>query len=96
MPAKTPATSVIAMLRGVNVGGKTVSMERLRHSLAALGFENVRTDIQSGNCLFNVRRVAPDLSKKIEEAIFRDFHLPVTGQSITFSAPPRTPVRPIL
>jgi uncharacterized protein (DUF1697 family) len=69
---------VIAMLRGVNVGGKTVSMERLRESLAGLGFENVRTYIQSGNVIFNVPRVAADLSKRIENAIFRDFHLPVT------------------
>ncbi len=66
------------MLRGVNVGGKTVSMERLRESLAALGFQNVRTYIQSGNVVFNVARVAADLSKRIENAIFRDFHLPVS------------------
>jgi uncharacterized protein (DUF1697 family) len=78
MPKKTPATSVIALLRGVNVGGKSVSMERLRELLAELGFENLRTYIQSGNVLFNVPRVAPDLSKRVEEVIFKEFHLTVT------------------
>jgi uncharacterized protein (DUF1697 family) len=78
MARKSTATALIAMLRGVNVGGKTVSMERLRESLAASGFQDVRTYIQSGNILFNVPRAVSDLSKRIETAIFADFRLPVT------------------
>jgi uncharacterized protein (DUF1697 family) len=70
--------SIVAMLRGVNVGGKIVSMERLRDSLAGLGFENVRTYIQSGNVVFNVAGVSSDLSKRIENTIFQGFHLPVS------------------
>jgi len=42
----------IAMLRGINVGGHTVKMERLRQLFAELGFEDVRTYIQSGNVFF--------------------------------------------
>lgn len=42
----------IALLRGINVGGHTVKMERLRALFAELGFANVRTYIQSGNVFF--------------------------------------------
>ena len=42
----------IAFLRGINVGGHVVKMERLRELFAELGFTNVRTYIQSGNVFF--------------------------------------------
>ena len=65
----------VAMLRGINVGlGKIVKMERLRASLEALGFDNVRTYVQSGNVIFESARKLPvELSKKIEGKIQRDF-----------------------
>lgn len=44
----------IALLRGVNVGGKNrVRMEELRAALEAAGFSRVETVIQSGNVLFD-------------------------------------------
>jgi uncharacterized protein (DUF1697 family) len=42
----------IALLRGINVGGHTVKMERLRELFVELGFTQVRTYIQSGNVFF--------------------------------------------
>jgi uncharacterized protein (DUF1697 family) len=42
----------IALLRGINVGGHTVKMDRLRDLFAELGFARVRTYIQSGNVFF--------------------------------------------
>jgi uncharacterized protein (DUF1697 family) len=65
----------IAMLRGINVGsGKIVKMERLRASFEALGFDRVRTYVQSGNVIFeSEQRSAGGLSRKIEEKIQRDF-----------------------
>ena len=42
----------IAFLRGINVGGHTVRMERLRELFEALGLKDVRTYIQSGNVFF--------------------------------------------
>ncbi|TMI57167.1 DUF1697 domain-containing protein, partial [Candidatus Bathyarchaeota archaeon] len=43
----------IAMLRGINVGGKKiVRMENLRASFEALGFGRVKTYVQSGNVIF--------------------------------------------
>jgi uncharacterized protein (DUF1697 family) len=45
-------TTWVALLRGVNVGGHTVKMERLRELFAGLGLEDVRTYIASGNVFF--------------------------------------------
>lgn len=43
----------IALLRGINVGGKNrLSMADLKQDLAALGCIDVRTYIQSGNAVF--------------------------------------------
>lgn len=43
----------IALFRGINVGGRNIlPMKGLRHLLAQLGLDDVRTYIQSGNVLF--------------------------------------------
>jgi len=70
----------IAMLRGINVGGhKRIKMDRLRHSFEALGFEQVKTYIQSGNVVFKTRKTSTSaLSKKIEEKIAGDFGFSVS------------------
>ena len=44
---------VVALLRGINVGGhKKIKMADLRELLAALGMRNARTILQSGNAVF--------------------------------------------
>ena len=65
----------IAMLRGINIGPhKRMKMEKLRGSCEALGFEEVKTYIQSGNIVFRARKIRPQaLTKKLEEQIVRDF-----------------------
>lgn len=63
----------IALLRGINVGGKTsLPMKDLRALLADLDFENIQTYIQSGNCIFQTSRgdpdqIATDISEKIAQ-----------------------------
>jgi uncharacterized protein (DUF1697 family) len=42
----------IALLRGINVGGHRVTMERLRALFRELGFDHVRSYIQTGNVFF--------------------------------------------
>jgi uncharacterized protein (DUF1697 family) len=42
----------IALLRGINVGGHRVTMERLRALFGELGYANVRSYIQTGNVFF--------------------------------------------
>src|SRR5215469_9831858 len=65
----------IAMLRGINIGPhKRMKMDKLRASCEALGFEAVKTYIQSGNIVFRAGKLRPEaLSKKLEERIVRDF-----------------------
>jgi uncharacterized protein (DUF1697 family) len=67
----------VAMLRGINVGAhKRIKMEQLRRSFEKLGFEQVKTYIQSGNVLFKAKKVAPaELAAQIEKQIIADFGL---------------------
>ena len=69
----------IALLRGINVGGKTlIKMEELRACIEALGLDDVSTYIASGNVLFETsHRSAAKLKTKIEGAIERRLRLPV-------------------
>lgn len=41
-----------AFLRGINVGGVTVKMDKLKKTFEAIGFTNVKTLLASGNVLF--------------------------------------------
>lgn len=61
----------IALFRGINVGGNHIlPMAELRADLEALGMENVRTYIQSGNAVFDSKaRSAAALGQKIEQRI---------------------------
>ena len=56
----------IALLRGINLGGHTVKMDRLKTLFEELGFKNVETFIASGNVIFeSVSKSAAALEKKI-------------------------------
>jgi len=67
----------VAFLRGINVGGKNkVKMETLREACAALGFENVKTYINSGNIIFETAKSDDkEIAEKIEKAIEKEFSL---------------------
>lgn len=56
----------VILLRGVNVGGASLSMEDFRSALAYIGFKNARTYIQSGNAVAE----SPDTTiRKMESEI---------------------------
>ena len=56
-----------AFLRAINVGGRTVTMAKLRELFEELGFQDVETFIASGNVIFSTRwGSAAALEKKIE------------------------------
>lgn len=65
----------VALLRGINVGGKNmIKMEALRATVSALGFENVKSYINSGNLVFETAKAADNkLVAKIHDAIAKDF-----------------------
>ena len=48
----------IALLRGINVGGKVLKMADLMEAVAGLGFGDVRTYLQSGNMVFKAARAS--------------------------------------
>ena len=69
----------VALLRGINLGGKRVKMDDLRKSFEALGHEQVQTYIQSGNVVFKAHSgSAAALQKKIEARLERDFGFSVS------------------
>jgi uncharacterized protein (DUF1697 family) len=59
----------VAFLRAVNVGGRRVSMDRLRAVFEELGFDGVSTYIASGNVVFEASGRAADLERAIEEKL---------------------------
>ena len=69
----------VALLRGINVGGNTIiKMADLKECVAALGHDDVRTYIASGNVLFESReRSGAKLDAQLERAIEQQFSLSV-------------------
>ena len=67
--------SYLALLRGVNVGGKNlVKMADLRAAFETLGFADVATYIASGNVLFRTsRQRREELAARIETELTRVF-----------------------
>jgi uncharacterized protein (DUF1697 family) len=61
----------VALLRGINVSGqKIIKMELLKQIFEKLGFENVKTYIQSGNVIFDSKITDLHfLSEKIEKQL---------------------------
>jgi len=74
---KSVATSFVALLRGINVGGKNlISMSLLRASFETMGFEDVSTYINSGNILFKSNESsARKLERNIEKMLSREYRL---------------------
>ena len=63
-------TAMVAMLRGVNVGGKTtLPMADLRRVAEDLGYDDVATYIQSGNLVLRTSDSAAKVAKELAGAI---------------------------
>ena len=78
-------TSYVALLRGLNVGGRNpVSMGDLASVFTDAGYEDVRTHQQSGNVLFTSDR-APGarLEGDIERMLERRFGIPILAIVLT-------------
>lgn len=69
----------IALLRGVNVGGKNkIKMAELRLHLESMGLNQVKTYIQSGNIVFESNDNEESLQKQIEKKIEEEFGFSVS------------------
>lgn len=72
-------TTYIALLRGINVGGKNmIKMTELKRMFASMGLCEVQTYIQSGNVLFKSADEEQPLRDKIERGIETAFGLSLT------------------
>ena len=68
----------LALLRGVNVGGKTCKMEALRALFDKLGASQVRTYVQSGNVVFAIAPAAQArLATTLEKRLSQEFGFPI-------------------
>jgi len=59
----------ICFLRGINVGGTTLPMNELKSLCEKLGFQGVRTYIQSGNVVFESPLAEAALADLVETAL---------------------------
>lgn len=80
-------TKYIAILRGINVGGKRkILMADLKELFSKLGFSYIETYIQSGNVIFNMKTKEDNLilANKIEQSILKNFkfEVPVIVRSV--------------
>ncbi|MFZ5863060.1 MAG: DUF1697 domain-containing protein [Nitrospirota bacterium] len=68
-------TTFVALLRGINVSGqKRIRMADLQKSCEALGFNDVRSYLQSGNVVFRANQSAPrKLAAALRAQIAKDF-----------------------
>lgn len=75
----------VSLLRGINVSGqKVVTMADLKAVFQRVGFENVKTYIQSGNVIFETDKTAhTELVKVIESAIFLQYNFDVPAQVLS-------------
>ncbi|MBP2239492.1 uncharacterized protein (DUF1697 family) [Cytobacillus eiseniae] len=69
----------IALLRGINVGGKNkIDMKLLKQTFEQVGMNDVVTYINTGNIIFSSKSSNKnELSLILEEAIHGDFGLPI-------------------
>ncbi|MGH9749068.1 MAG: DUF1697 domain-containing protein [Candidatus Polarisedimenticolia bacterium] len=74
----TVADRRVALLRGINVGrAKRIAMADLRALFAALGYDDVRTLLNSGNVVFSVPKPArEDPAPRIEKAMASKLGVP--------------------
>lgn len=75
MTRQEKSETYIAILRGINVGGRNkIRMVDLIVKLQPLKFENLRTYIQSGNLVFKAGESPNDeVAEKIKQAIKKEF-----------------------
>lgn len=74
-----PLMIYVALLRGINVGGKNkIEMRKLKATFEAAGMSNVTTYINSGNVVFaDNRRKPPTIASVLEKEIEKDLGLTI-------------------
>jgi uncharacterized protein (DUF1697 family) len=68
----------IALLRGINVGGNILKMDRLRSLCSDLGAKDVRTYVQSGNVVFTASGSVDQWTQCLEKKLAGESRLPIS------------------
>jgi uncharacterized protein (DUF1697 family) len=69
-------TTYLVLVRGINVGGKNaVSMAGLKTCLEELGYENVKTFLNSGNVVLDSKKSAKAIQAEIDKVLPTKFKL---------------------
>lgn len=69
-------TKFIALLKGINVGGKNIiKMNELKEIFISIGYSDVQTYIQSGNVIFSSLKNKAGIPSEIKNAIDKKFHI---------------------
>ena len=70
------ATTHIALIRGINVGpNKRVAMAALRNMLTGLGYQDVRTHLNSGNAIFSATGPPAAVAEAVERGLAQDLQV---------------------
>lgn len=79
----TSETTLVALLRGIGPGTNQIAMDHLRALCVDLGWQDVRTYIQSGNVVFRSSKALAALEAELEVALAQRFglRLPVIARS---------------
>ena len=68
----------VALLRGINIGPRNrIAMPALREALAAAGFEDVRTYVQSGNVVLAGAAKPDEVRTQVERVVSQRFGLEI-------------------
>ncbi len=77
-------TTLVAFLRGINVGGHMVKKAELCAPFEAFGFADVRSFIASGNIIFDIDKSAKSARSKLEQDIERQLREALGYEVATF------------
>jgi uncharacterized protein (DUF1697 family) len=71
-------TRQVALLRGINVGSsKRIAMADLRAMMAALGYGDVETLLQSGNVVYSSDETPEQCARRISERLAADMRMDI-------------------
>jgi uncharacterized protein (DUF1697 family) len=71
-------TTLIALLRGINVGRNILKMDRLRDICTSMGAQEVLTYVQSGNIVFKAKGSSEKWGRDLEKKLAGECRLPVS------------------
>jgi uncharacterized protein (DUF1697 family) len=74
----------VVLLRGINIGSRNrISMTNLRAALEEVGYEDVRTYVQSGNVVLTSGKSAAAVAREVERLIADRFGLEIAAVART-------------